>query len=194
MLVTNTRDFVLVGENAAGRPAKLESIRLADTADDFDRKLDRPSAFAREVGASLGEYLSRALSHRATIAEPRDLAWLLASYARDVARLPLDAGVPDNELERQQRHLAGGHALEHRADERPVPYGARRRRTSPSLGPAHGDGNGLRCPEVENVDRFDAEHPSVVSVRPVPWSKPRRKYRGSSQISCRSGGFLPDTN
>ena len=64
----------------------------------------------------------------------------------------------------------------------------------PPLGPAHGDGNGLRCPEVENVDRFDAEHPSVVSVRPVPWPKPRRKCRGSSQISCRSGGFLPDTN
>ena len=43
------------------------------------------------------------------------------------------------------------------------------------------------------MDRFDAEHPSVVSVRPVPWPKPRRKCGGSSQISCRSGGFLPDT-
>ena len=59
---------------------------------------------------------------------------------------------------------------------------------------AHGDGNGLRCPEVENVDRFDAEHPSVVSVRSVPWPKPRRKCGGSSQISCRSRGFLADTS
>ena len=33
----------------------------------------------------------------------------------------------------------------------------------------------------------------MVSVRPVPWPKPRRKCRGSSQISCRSEGFLPDT-
>ena len=32
---------------------------------------------------SLGEYLARALSHRAALAEPKDLAWLLASYARD---------------------------------------------------------------------------------------------------------------
>ena len=31
----------------------------------------------------LGEYLSRALSHRATLVEPKDLAQLLASYARD---------------------------------------------------------------------------------------------------------------
>ena len=40
-------------------------------------------SFARKVGAGLGEYLCRALSHPATIVEPSDLAWLLASYARD---------------------------------------------------------------------------------------------------------------
>ena len=39
--------------------------------------------FARSVGAALGEYLARALSHRASLVEPKDLAWLLASYARD---------------------------------------------------------------------------------------------------------------
>ena len=83
VLVTNTRDFVLVGENQAGRPAKLETFRLADNADDFRRKLEKPRTFARDVGAGLGEYLARALSHRAALAEPKDLAWLLASYARD---------------------------------------------------------------------------------------------------------------
>ena len=65
VLVTNTRDFVLVGEDAAGRPAKLETYRLADNAEGFARRLDNPRAFARELGASLGEYLARALSHRA---------------------------------------------------------------------------------------------------------------------------------
>ena len=83
VLVTNTRDFVLVGEDAAGRPTKLETFRLADDADTFVRRLETPRAFAREVGAGLGEYLTRALSHRATLADPKDLAWLLASYARD---------------------------------------------------------------------------------------------------------------
>ncbi len=83
VLATNTRDFVLVGEDATGRPARLESLRLADSAEDFRRKLETPRAFAREVGAGLGEYLARALSHRAALAEPRDLAWLLASHARD---------------------------------------------------------------------------------------------------------------
>ena len=83
VLVTNTRDFVLVGMDAAGRPSKLETFRLADSAEAFDRRLEKPRAFAHDVGAGLGEYLSRVLSHRAALAEPKDLAWLLASYARD---------------------------------------------------------------------------------------------------------------
>ena len=83
VLVTNTRDFVLVGEDATGRPVKLETFRLADDADTFARRLERPHVFARKVGAGLGEYLTRALAHRAALAEPKDLAWLLASYARD---------------------------------------------------------------------------------------------------------------
>ena len=83
VLVTNTRDFVLVGEDAAGRPVKLETFRLAESAAAFETKLQKPRAFANEVGTGLGEYLCRALSHRATLVEPKDLAWLLTSYARD---------------------------------------------------------------------------------------------------------------
>ncbi|MCY3641534.1 MAG: N-6 DNA methylase, partial [Gammaproteobacteria bacterium] len=83
VLVTNLRDFVLVGEDGTGQPAKLETFRLADSADDFRRELEKPSAFAQGAGVGLGEYLARALSHRAALAEPKDLAWLLASYARD---------------------------------------------------------------------------------------------------------------
>ena len=95
VLVTNTRDFVLVGEDAAGRPTKLETFRLTDDADTFVRRLETPRAFAREVGAGLGEYLTRALSHRAALAEPKDLAWLLASYARDgLARVETAGELP----------------------------------------------------------------------------------------------------
>ena len=95
VLVTNTRDFVLVGEDVAGRPARLETFRLADNAEDFRRKLEKPRAFARGVGAGLGEYLARALSHCTTLAEPKDLAWLLASYARDgLARVEAAGDAP----------------------------------------------------------------------------------------------------
>ena len=95
VLATNTRDFVLVGEDAAGRPARLESFRLAASAEEFARRLEKPRVFAREIGAGLGEYLARALSHRAALAEPRDLAWLLASYARDgLARVEASGDAP----------------------------------------------------------------------------------------------------
>ena len=94
-LVTNTRDFVLLGEDSQGNPAKLETFRLADSAADFEAKLQRPRSFAISVGPALAEYLGRALSHRATLAEPRDLARLLASYARDgLARVEASGAAP----------------------------------------------------------------------------------------------------
>ncbi len=83
VLVTNTRDFVLVGENADGHPVELETFRLAGSAAEFEDRLQHPVAFGRDVGAALSEYLCRMLAHRASLSEPRDLAWLLASYARD---------------------------------------------------------------------------------------------------------------
>ena len=95
VLVTNTRDFVLVGTDGSGDPAKLETFRLAESIDDFWRRLEKPRAFARDVGAGLGEYLCRALSHRAALVEPKDLAWLLASYARDgLARVEAAGDAP----------------------------------------------------------------------------------------------------
>ena len=83
VLSTNFRKFELVGVDAAGQEVLLESFILAGTEGEFWRKLDKPRAFANEVGAGLCEYLIRALSHQAAISEPKDLAWLLASYARD---------------------------------------------------------------------------------------------------------------
>ena len=95
VLATNLRDLVLLGEDAAGRPAKLETFRLAESAETFWRRVEKPRAFAREVGAGLGEYLARALSHRAALADPKDLAWLLASYARDgLARVEAAGDAP----------------------------------------------------------------------------------------------------
>ena len=39
VLVTNTRDFVLVGKDSSGRPAKLETFQLTDSSEAFDRLL-----------------------------------------------------------------------------------------------------------------------------------------------------------
>ena len=95
VLATNLREFALVGEDAAGEEATLETFRLAGSDAAFERKLQTPRVFAREVGTGLIEYLCRALSHRAALAEPKDLAWLLASYARDgLARVEAAGDAP----------------------------------------------------------------------------------------------------
>ncbi len=74
LLVTNTREFVLVGPNSTSGGEVLETFRLADSQAGFDRALEKPRAFAREVGSGLGEYLCRALSHQAALTEPKGLA------------------------------------------------------------------------------------------------------------------------
>ena len=83
VLSTNFRKFELVGVDVTGGDLVLESFILAGSEEEFWRRLDKPRAFANEVCAGLSEYLIRALSHQAAISEPKDLAWLLASYARD---------------------------------------------------------------------------------------------------------------
>ncbi len=84
VLVTNLREFRLVGSaGRRGPEGTLEVFRLAESASAFHRRVAKHRSFTRVVGTRFVEYLRRALSHRAAITEPKDLAWLLASYARD---------------------------------------------------------------------------------------------------------------
>ena len=108
VLVTNLREFGLVGPDPDGGETMQESFRLAESEEEFARRLEHPRAFARAVGAGLGEYLSRALSHRAALAEPKDLAWLLASYARDgLARVEAAGDAPSLKAVRSALEFEG---------------------------------------------------------------------------------------
>ncbi len=82
VLVTNYRDFVLVGQDDQGKPVKLESYRLASSEADFWGKVAHPKAFANAHEVPFTEYLSRVMRHGAPIASPQEVAWFLASYAR----------------------------------------------------------------------------------------------------------------
>jgi hypothetical protein len=83
VLVTNYRDFVLVGQDAEGKPAKLEPFHLAESAKAFWAAAAHPHALAEKIGARFEEYLLRVMRHSAQLAAPEDAAWFLASYARD---------------------------------------------------------------------------------------------------------------
>lgn len=83
VLVTNYRDFVLVGYDAAGRPAQLETYSLAASEAEFWAQALHPRTMARVHGDPLTEYLKRVMLSAAPLAAPEDVAWFLASYARD---------------------------------------------------------------------------------------------------------------
>ncbi|MGH8430012.1 MAG: type ISP restriction/modification enzyme, partial [Solimonas sp.] len=84
VIVTNLRDFLIIGEEPeSGRAGKRESFRLAKDATSFWALISTPRKSAEVVGKAFGEYLKRALTQSVALREPRDLAWFLASYARD---------------------------------------------------------------------------------------------------------------
>ncbi|MCB1776011.1 MAG: N-6 DNA methylase [Candidatus Competibacteraceae bacterium] len=83
VLVTNYRDFLLVGADRQGQPAVLETLRLAESVAEFLSRLQQPRAFAQSHGERLIEYLQRVMQCAAPLNNPRDVAWFLASYARE---------------------------------------------------------------------------------------------------------------
>jgi len=83
VLVTNYRDFVLVGEDADGKPAKLETFRLAKNEAAFWAAAAQPHEWAQTYGERFTEYLKRVMLHAPQLTDPEDVAWFLASYARD---------------------------------------------------------------------------------------------------------------
>jgi hypothetical protein len=91
VLVTNYRDFLLVGADAEGNRAVLETYRLAHDEQDFWRKAAHPRAAADRQGESFEEFLKRVMLYQAPLATPRDLAWFLASYARE-AKFRIETG------------------------------------------------------------------------------------------------------
>ncbi|WP_044550019.1 type ISP restriction/modification enzyme [Azospirillum lipoferum] len=83
VLVTNYRQFVILGTDDHGQPAKLESFSLFDTDVAFWEATRKPRTVTAEQRTRLVEFLRRALLLKAPITTARDLAWLLASYARE---------------------------------------------------------------------------------------------------------------
>jgi type I restriction-modification system DNA methylase subunit len=83
VLVTNYRDFQLVQRGNNGIHTNLERYTIADTEEQFWREAMQPRKMAERHGERFIEYLKRVMQHSAELADPKDLAWFLASYARD---------------------------------------------------------------------------------------------------------------
>ncbi|MCA1592758.1 MAG: N-6 DNA methylase, partial [Acidobacteria bacterium] len=88
VLITNYRDFLLVGYDAEGRAKNLERYSLAASEGAFWTAAAHTRAVATEHGERFLEYLRRVMLTPAPLTSPEELARFLASYARDArARL-----------------------------------------------------------------------------------------------------------
>jgi hypothetical protein len=82
VLVTNYRDFVLVGRDADGRQVKLETHRLASSEREFWIAVSHARETTDQVAETFVDFLKRAMLLAAPLDSAADLAWFLASYAR----------------------------------------------------------------------------------------------------------------
>jgi hypothetical protein len=84
VLVTNLREFLIVERGPSGEPVPREAFVLAKDEPEFWRdKAAQPRATAHALGEQFVEFLKRACLHAAPLTNPKDVAWFLASYARD---------------------------------------------------------------------------------------------------------------
>jgi hypothetical protein len=83
VLVTNLRDWVLVGQDVNGQPLKLETYRLASSERAFWNAAANPRALTEAQGDRFVDFLKRVLLQSAPLTAPQDIAWFLASYARE---------------------------------------------------------------------------------------------------------------
>jgi hypothetical protein len=78
VLVTNYRDFVLLGRDSDARPVKLASYRLAENEKEFWKVASHPHKAAATQSARFQDFLKLVLLSPSIIAAPEDVAWVLA--------------------------------------------------------------------------------------------------------------------
>jgi hypothetical protein len=90
VLLANYRSFLLLKRGDNGKPIRLESFQLAPDEKSFWLATVHPRKAANELGERFLEYLKRVMLHAAPLNNPKDVAFFLASYARD-ARARVEA-------------------------------------------------------------------------------------------------------
>jgi hypothetical protein len=73
----------LVRQDANREPVELEEYSLAENEAEFWAAARHPRKAAEEHGERFTEYLKRVMLFAAPLTQPRDVAWFLASYARE---------------------------------------------------------------------------------------------------------------
>jgi hypothetical protein len=83
VLVTSFRSFLVVALDENGNTVEMEAYHLAESEQAFWEQLEFPQKLIKEHEERFTEYLKRVMLQPAIINTPEDVAWFLASYARD---------------------------------------------------------------------------------------------------------------
>jgi type ISP restriction-modification system protein/N-6 DNA methylase len=94
VLVTNYRDFILLGRDTNGKRIELEAYRLAESEVAFWAATTDAHALGEGQGERFTEFLKRVMLYAAPLTNPADVAWFLASYARDARARIEDVDFP----------------------------------------------------------------------------------------------------
>ena len=117
VLITNLREFALVGPDAHAPhhpPTIIERHRLAGSAEAFWAMTSKPRKAAQEHGELLAQFLLRVMQHEADLTRPEDVAWFLASYAKEAkARIDRRAELPALATFRESLETALGIRFDH---------------------------------------------------------------------------------
>jgi hypothetical protein len=90
VLVTNFRQFILLSRGANNLPVVLETFTIAPSEKAFWKAVQTPHTLTERLGTSFLEFLTRVMLHAAPLTKPQEVAWFMASYARD-ARARIEA-------------------------------------------------------------------------------------------------------
>jgi hypothetical protein len=84
VIVTNLREFLILERGPNAQPLQREAFALAGDEKTFwQHAAGHPRATASRKGEQFIEFIKRACLHAAPLTSPKDVAWFLASYARD---------------------------------------------------------------------------------------------------------------
>jgi hypothetical protein len=83
VLITNYREFRLIGEDESGKAKELERYTLATDEASFWVMTSKPLPAVHAHAVHFEEFLRRVMMTAAPLVKADDVAWFLASYARD---------------------------------------------------------------------------------------------------------------
>lgn len=83
VLVTNYRDFLLLSIDSSDNPLELEPYHLSESESAFWAEASHPKSMAKRHDERFEEYIKRVMLHGAPLNSPEEVAWYLASYAKE---------------------------------------------------------------------------------------------------------------